>query len=350
MSEAGPAILVVDDNEDNRYTLGRRLKRHGYENVGSAAHGREALDLMAERSWDLVLLDIMMPELNGYEVLERMKADPKLRDVPVLMISALDEIDSVVRCHRARRGGLSGQTVQRDPAARPGSAPASTRSGFGTGRRTTWRGSRTRGSGTTICCRRFCPPRGVREFRESGAVRPRRFEDVAVLFCRIGGFDERCDRDPPEQAIAEMQGLTARLDGIALDRGIARIKAAGDLYLAAAGLPHATPDPVLESVRCGLDMAAAADAGSGWRIRIGIHSGSVVAGALGDPPCLYDLWGDTVRIAAAVAESARPGRVAVTGESWARVPNGGRDPRPGPADVDGEGRIDLVERPGTRQA
>ena len=98
MSEDGPVLLVVDDNEDNRYTLTRRLKRQGYDNVVSAEHGRHALDLLAARPVDLVLLDIMMPEMNGYEVLEKMKADPKLRDVPVVMISAVDEIESVVRC------------------------------------------------------------------------------------------------------------------------------------------------------------------------------------------------------------------------------------------------------------
>ena len=95
---AEPALLVVDDNEDNRYTLTRRLKRQGYDNVAVAANGREALEVLAEGAFDLVLLDIMMPGVNGYEVLERMKADDRLRDVPVIMISALDEIDSVVKC------------------------------------------------------------------------------------------------------------------------------------------------------------------------------------------------------------------------------------------------------------
>ena len=98
MSDDGPAILVVDDNEDNCYTLTRRLKRQGYDNVATAGHGREALELLAARSFDLVLLDVMMPDMNGYEVLETMKADPALRDIPVVMISALDEADSVARC------------------------------------------------------------------------------------------------------------------------------------------------------------------------------------------------------------------------------------------------------------
>ena len=98
MSEDGPALLVVDDIEDNRYTLIRRLKRQGYENVVEAENGRQALDVMRERAFDLVLLDIMMPEMDGYEMLEEVKSDPNLRDIPVIMISAIDEMDSVVKC------------------------------------------------------------------------------------------------------------------------------------------------------------------------------------------------------------------------------------------------------------
>ena len=98
MSGDGPALLVVDDNEDNRYTLTRRLTREGYGNLTTATTGREALDLLQSKPFDLVLLDIMMPDMNGYEVLERMKAGGQLRDIPVIMISALSEIDSVIRC------------------------------------------------------------------------------------------------------------------------------------------------------------------------------------------------------------------------------------------------------------
>jgi sigma-B regulation protein RsbU (phosphoserine phosphatase) len=92
------AVLVVDDNEDNRYTLVRRLRREGYEDLTVAETGERALDLLARRAFDLVLLDVMMPGLNGYQVLERMRGDRRTRDVPVIMISALDEIESVVRC------------------------------------------------------------------------------------------------------------------------------------------------------------------------------------------------------------------------------------------------------------
>jgi sigma-B regulation protein RsbU (phosphoserine phosphatase) len=93
-----PRLLVVDDNEDNRYTLTQRLKRQGYRDVAIATDGHEALEMLDRESFDLVLLDVMMPGLTGYEVLERMNSDPKLRHLPVIMISAVDEMDSVVRC------------------------------------------------------------------------------------------------------------------------------------------------------------------------------------------------------------------------------------------------------------
>lgn len=98
MSGTERALLIVDDNEDNRYTLTRRLQREGYTNLTAAADGQQALDLLGARPFDLVLLDVMMPGLNGYEVLERLRADNRLRHIPVIMISALDEIDSVIRC------------------------------------------------------------------------------------------------------------------------------------------------------------------------------------------------------------------------------------------------------------
>jgi serine phosphatase RsbU (regulator of sigma subunit) len=90
-------ILVVDDNEMNRDLLSRRLRRDGHT-VVVAEHGRAALDALARQPFDLVLLDIMMPELTGYEVLEILKRDDALRHVPVVMITAATEDDSIVRC------------------------------------------------------------------------------------------------------------------------------------------------------------------------------------------------------------------------------------------------------------
>ncbi len=91
------SLLVVDDNEMNRDMLGRRLQRQGYR-VTMAVDGRQALDIMSQQPFDLVLLDIMLPVMNGYEVLEHLKADQSLSNIPVIITTALDESDGKAKC------------------------------------------------------------------------------------------------------------------------------------------------------------------------------------------------------------------------------------------------------------
>jgi sigma-B regulation protein RsbU (phosphoserine phosphatase) len=93
-------ILVADGNAENRDTLTRRLQRQGMK-VETATGGPQALEFVRSRPFDVVLLDVMMPELDGFTVLQKMKADPQTRHIPVIMISALDEVDSVIRCIEA---------------------------------------------------------------------------------------------------------------------------------------------------------------------------------------------------------------------------------------------------------
>ena len=93
-------ILVADDNAENRDMLTRRLQRQGMK-VETATGGRQALEFVRSRPFDVVLLDVMMPELDGFSVLKQMKADPQTRHIPVIMISAVDEVDSVIRCIEA---------------------------------------------------------------------------------------------------------------------------------------------------------------------------------------------------------------------------------------------------------
>ncbi len=90
-------VLIVDDNEMNRDMLARRLERQGCQAI-SVEDGVQALEILTQHPFDLVLLDIMMPRMTGYEVLDRMKSDPTTRHIPVIMISAVDDLESVVKC------------------------------------------------------------------------------------------------------------------------------------------------------------------------------------------------------------------------------------------------------------
>src|SRR5205085_6002546 len=96
-STPASSLLVVDDNSMNRIMLSRYITKLGYQ-ATLAENGRQALDKLQGEPFDLVLLDVQMPEMDGYQVLEHLKADPRLRDIPVIMISAVEELESVVKC------------------------------------------------------------------------------------------------------------------------------------------------------------------------------------------------------------------------------------------------------------
>src|SRR5947207_2358924 len=97
VSVSTASLLIVDDNSMNRILLSRYTKRLGYQST-LVENGRQALEKLQNESFDLVLLDVQMPEMDGYQVLEQMKTHPYLREIPVIMISAVDELESVVRC------------------------------------------------------------------------------------------------------------------------------------------------------------------------------------------------------------------------------------------------------------
>ena len=98
MKSDSPALLIVDDNEDNRYTLQMLLEADGHERIASASGGAEAMSLIEKQKFSLVLLDMMMPDLNGDEVLRMIKSNPDTRDIPVIMISADTDTEKVSKC------------------------------------------------------------------------------------------------------------------------------------------------------------------------------------------------------------------------------------------------------------
>ena len=343
MNGDAPVLLVVDDNEDNRYTLTRRLKRQGYDNVVTAEHGQQALDLLRERHFDLVLLDIMMPVMNGYEVLETIKGDSKLRHIPVVMISSLDEMDSVVRCIELGAEDYLGKPF--NPTllhARVGACLEKKRLRDQEAAYLEQLESEKKRSDDLLHA--IMPAGAAREFRATGTVRPGRFEDVAVLVCDVVGLTEYCDRHPPERAVADLQTLVGRFEDVALQHEMETIRTAGGSFRATAGLLHPVADPVLQTARCGLAMAAvAADTEPGWRIRSGLHFGPVVAGVVGSRQFLYDLWGDTVNTAAQVARHADAGCVAMTTATWMQIRNRCRGRTRNSVEIAGMGNVELIE-------
>jgi adenylate cyclase len=345
---ADPVILIVDDNDDNRFTLAIRLEACGYRNIVIAENGRVALERMRRTPVNLVLLDIMMPELDGYGVLEELHTDTVLRDIPVVMISALEDMSSVVRC--IKLGAADYLTKPFDPVllkARVDNCIEKARYKAQEAAHLAHIESERRRADELLAT--VLPRSVARALKLNGQLAPQRYENVAVLFCDVVGFTAYAERHAPEIVFAELEVLVDRFEEIAQNYGLEKIKTVGDAFMATANLLSPLDEPVHAAVAYALEMAAATQAvHSDWVVRIGIDFGPVSAGIMGKRQFQFDVWGDTVNTAARIEEYGRPGSVNVSGRAWLQLRNRAQGRSLGFVDLKSKEKIEVVECVGLR--
>lgn len=333
-------ILVVDDNRTNRLVLSQMLVRHGYE-VVFATNGREAVDLVRTRPFDMVLLDIVMPELDGYQVLEILKTDEQLRHIPVIMISTIGEIDSVVKCITMGAEDYLPKPFNRVLLDARVSASLEKKRFRDMEQQYLHQLAEERKRADDLL-HVILPTDIVRELKTTNSVKPRRYEDVAVIFSDIVDFTAYCEQHSPEEVVHHLQNLVKIFEELCEKHGVEKIKTIGDAFMAAAGLLDKVENPVLSCVRLGLDMLAATRRSEpGWEIRVGIHIGSVMAGIIGDRQYLFDIWGDTVNTAQRVEHCGPINAVSLSTTAWERVRSLCIGQSSGLIDVKGKGRMEI---------
>jgi CheY-like chemotaxis protein len=338
----GGRVLVVDDNDVNCDMLSRRLERQGYA-VTAVGSGHEALALVREREFDLVLLDIMMPGMNGFQVLAHLKSDEALRHLPVIMISALDEMQSVVRCIEI--GAEDYLAKPFDPVllkARIGACLEKKR--LRDRERSYLQQIQEEKARADALLHVILPDEIVAELKATNNVKPRRHDGVAVLFCDIVGFTPYCASRTPEEILGNLQELFEAYEELAARFRMYKIKTIGDSFMSTAGLIEPVENPTASAVGCGLEMVEAAHRLSArWDVRVGIHCGPVMAGVVGRRQYLYDLWGDTVNTAARVESHGIKGSVCISGDAWRNVAGLYRGESLGMVPVKGKGEMEIVK-------
>lgn len=164
----------------------------------------------------------------------------------------------------------------------------------------------------------------VEELHAHGVVKPRRFDNVSVLFTDFCSFTTIAERMNPEALLAQLEAFYAAFDEICTRHGLERLKTIGDAYMCVAGVPTPSADHARNCVNAALDMAkCVVDSQVGkheseplWRVRIGVHSGPVVAGVVGKRRFAYDIWGDTVNVASRMQANSMPNRVNISAATW----------------------------------
>lgn len=343
-ASAGGRILVVDDDPGNRDLLSRRLCQQGFT-VQAVESGEEALRQLHNEPFDLLLLDVVMPGIDGDEVLARLKADPVLRHLPVIMLSALDEMDLVVRCIlagaedylakpvntvllRARIGAcLEKSRLRRQEAAYLAALET----------------ERQKSESLLL---NILPAAIAARLKGGETTIVDSLPEVTVLFADLVGFTSLAARISSVEMVRMLDEIFSAFDGLAETQGLEKIKTIGDAYMVVGGLPTPRPDHAEAVAEVALDMVelvAQRFAGQPVpvQIRLGINTGPVIAGIIGRHKFNYDLWGDTVNTASRMESHSLPGRIQVTAATRARLAGRYQFEERGPIEVKGKGPIET---------
>jgi adenylate cyclase len=319
----GPSrFLVVDDHQSNRDLLSRRLGRDGHV-VVAAADGKSALELVETTSFDLVLLDLLMPGMSGYEVLCRLKASPRHWEVPVIVISALDEISSVVRCIEA--GAEDYMPKPFDPVLLRARINACLeRKHLRDREKLILQELRSEKEKSEVLLLNMLPKQIISRLQLGETVIADRVPDATILFADLVGFTSLAARVPASRIVELLNRLFTAFDRLSTQFGLEKIKTIGDAYMLAGGVLEPRPDHVGAVADIGLAMLESVDQAARHfdeplQIRIGIHTGPVVAGVIGTQKFIYDIWGETVNTASRLESHGLPGRIAVSAETYRRL-------------------------------
>jgi adenylate cyclase len=340
-------VLLVDDEEANVLLLRRTLSAARYVSVSSTMDPHEVLELHRKNRYDLIVLDLQMPGMDGFEVMEGLKDIEMDGYLPVLVITAhpahklralkagakdfvskpLDLAEVVMRVHNMLEVRLLHQESKRLYDRVVEEQKVSERLLLNVlpqsiAERLKGRTDATADTFTDVIADSF--------------------PEATVLFADIVEFTKLSAGLSPQGLVAMLNEVFTDFDFIADNRGLEKIKTIGDAYMAVAGLPVATPDHATRAAHMALDMLEAIDrfnarSGHSLAVRIGINSGAGVAGVIGKRKFIYDLWGDAVNIASRMESQGVAGRVQVTQATRHRLSEVFRLEERGTIDLKGTG-------------
>ena len=292
-------LLVVDDNKVNRLLLARSLELQGHR-IALAENGRIALELLRREPFDLLLLDMEMPEMDGFQVLEQLVADRQLRDLPVIVTSSLEGIANVVRCIELGAEDYLAKPV--NPVLLKARIDASLEK------------KRLRDQQKELV-RRFATPEVAQDLQNSGFTLGGKRVEAAVMFSDIRDFTALAETQPPEETIELLNTYYALMFDAISGHGGVVTQMMGDGLMSVFGAPLPLPEHEASAVRAAREMIEligmfgverVAAGKPAIRIGIGIASGTMVAGYAGtNQRATYTCIGDTVNLAARLEAHTR---------------------------------------------
>ena len=285
-------LLIVDDNKVNRLLIGRSLEQQGHK-VAFAENGRQAMEVLRSEAFDLILLDIEMPEMDGFQVLEQVTHDTSLRHIPVVMITSVDELASIVKCIEMGAEDYLHKPI--NPVLLKARVNASLEK------------KRLRDMQRELISK-FATDQVAEDLLTTGFSLGGKMVEATAMFCDIRGFTTIAESQTPAETIEFLNDYyTLMMDAIGGEGGVVN-QMVGDGLMAIFGAPLPRPDHRAHAVHAAVQMIELIEGYSAQRqalghtpvrIGIGIASGQVIAGYTGTQHrATYTCVGDTVNLAA----------------------------------------------------
>src|SRR5262245_16015289 len=233
-------VLVADDHDFSRDAVARSLTLDGYT-VVAAKNGRQALTLLRARPFDLVLLDIMMPEINGFQVLEECRSDPQLRHIPIVVISGNDDLESVVRC--VEMGAEDYLLKPFDHVLFKARVDACLEKKHLRDQEQAYiRQLKAEQEKSERLLLNVLPAPIAARLKHDQGIIAEQFDDVTVLFADIVDFTKLATRCTPTELVGMLNQIFCLFDQLAEQYGLEKIKTIGDAYMVVGGLPVTRAD------------------------------------------------------------------------------------------------------------
>jgi adenylate cyclase len=310
-------VLVVDDEEPNRRVLGRLLERLGHT-VRTEPNGAAALSALEAESFDLLTLDLEMPQVSGLDVLERLRMLGKLSHMPTIVISGVAEVAAVAQCIELGADDFIHKPFE------PRIVEARVRASLAKKRLHDYEQAYLRmveeeEARSERLILSMLPASVARRLKNGEAPIADHVTDASVLFADVVGFTTRAAAMDPRDLVALLDGIFSTGDELVAKHGLEKIKTIGDAYMVVGGIPEPLPQHAELVARFALELVATVRRRFAVELRVGIHAGPVVAGVIGSRRPTYDVWGHTVNFASRMESHGVPGRVHVSADFRDRV-------------------------------
>ena len=314
-------ILVVDDNPNNTELLQKRLEKQGHK-VRVANNGREALiEIMTNADiLDLVLLDIVMPEMNGYEVLKFIKNDKRFYYLPVIMISSMDDPDSIYRCIDIGADDYIQKPFEQAILDARIANCIEKKQLRDKEKKLIIELEKEREKSDNILFNIL--PKDIADRLKHGETNiADKHHDITIIFADIVKFTPQAMLMKPEDIVSTLNNIFTEFDVLAQRFGIEKIKTIGDSYFAVAGLNGGKTKSAIDTVFFGIELLNTikiinkTNNMMHLNLRVGIHSGSAVSGVIGKKKFAFDIWGSTINFANRLETTSPEGKIHISEET-----------------------------------